>query len=168
MAIGGIDKQETVRLRKRQARQFKRSMKGVKKFCSTQGSNIVSTALDVDETHINFSKTNLATETLLTNLSFTNTPTTTFANRNLLQLPTLAKVCDRYRLSTRSAAAVASAVLVDVGLVSNEDSTLVIDKNKVHRAVSKARKNIFQNISEVSLNSIYFDGRKDKTLVNKK
>ncbi|ESN95353.1 hypothetical protein HELRODRAFT_179421 [Helobdella robusta] len=116
MAIGGIDKQETVRLRKRQARQFKRSMKGVKKFCSTQGSNIVSTALDEDETHINFSKTNLATETLLTNLSFTNTPTTTFANRNLLQLPTLAKVCDRYRLSTRSAAAVAFAVLVDVGV----------------------------------------------------
>ncbi|ESO04220.1 hypothetical protein HELRODRAFT_172570 [Helobdella robusta] len=114
MAIGGIDKQETVRLRKRQARQFERSMKGVKKFCSTQGSNIVSTALEEDETHINFSKTNLATETLLTNLSFTNTPTTSFANRNLLQLPTLAKVCDRYRLSTRSAAAVASAVLVDV------------------------------------------------------
>ncbi|ESN96663.1 hypothetical protein HELRODRAFT_163757 [Helobdella robusta] len=168
MAIGGIDEQETVRLRKRQARQFERSIKGVKKFCSTQGSNIVSTALDEDETHINFSKTNLATETLLTNLSFTITPTTSFANRNLLQLPTLAKVCDRYRLSTRSAAAVASAVLVDVGLVSNEDSTLVIYKNKVHRAVSKAKKNIFQNICEVSLNSIYFDGRKDKTLVNKK
>ncbi|ESO06494.1 hypothetical protein HELRODRAFT_160670 [Helobdella robusta] len=164
MAIGGIDKQETVRLRKRQARQFERSMKGVKKFCSTQGSNIVSTALDEDETHINFSKTNLATETLLTNLSFTITPTTSFANQNLLQLPTLAKVCDTYRLFTRSAAAVASAVLVDVGLVSDEDSTLVIDKNKVHRAVSKARKNIYQNISKVSLNSIYFDGRKDKTL----
>ncbi|ESN93205.1 hypothetical protein HELRODRAFT_181125 [Helobdella robusta] len=168
MAISGIDKQETVRLRKRQTRQFERSMKGVKKFWSTQGSNIVSTALDEDETHINFSKTNLATETLLTNLSFTNTPTTSFANRNLLQLPTLAKVCDRYRLSTRSAAAVASAVLLDVGLVSNEDSTLVTDKNKVHRAVSKARKNVFQNISEVSLNSIYFDGRNNKTLVNKK
>ncbi|ESN99729.1 hypothetical protein HELRODRAFT_176489 [Helobdella robusta] len=148
MAIGGIDKQETVRLRKRQARQFERSMKGVKKFCSTQGSNIVSTALDEDETHINFSKTNLATETLLTNLSFTNIPITSFANRNLLQLPTLAKVCDRYRLSTRSAAAVASAVLVDVGLVSNEDSTLVIEKNKVHKLYQRPEKIYFKILAK--------------------
>ena len=35
--------------------------------------------------------------------------------RNKLQLPTLARICDQYLLSDRSAAAISSAVLQDVG-----------------------------------------------------
>lgn len=85
-----------------------------------------------------------------------------------MPLPTVVKVCNRYGLSTRSAAAVAPAVLVDVGLVSTEDLTLVIDKNKIHRAVSKARAEASKDIGGIVIKSIYFDGRKDKTLINEK
>lgn len=66
-------------------------------------------------------------------------PATSIGKRNLLALPSVARVCARYGLSVRSAAAVASAVLQDVGLVNDiNHTTLVIDKNKIHRALSKS------------------------------
>jgi hypothetical protein len=45
------------------------------------------------------------------------------------ELSALARTCDRHAVSDRAAAAVASAVLEDVGLITNEDETSVIDRN---------------------------------------
>ena len=50
--------------------------------------------------------------------------------RNRKKLLTLASACDRYVVSCRAAAAIASPVLHDFGLVSKEDSFNVIDRNK--------------------------------------
>lgn len=96
------------------------------------------------------------------NTASIETPSTSNMNRNTLPLPSVAKVCDRYGLSMRSAAAVASAVLADVGLVSTEDSTLIIDKNKIHGAVAKARREASKDIGSIVIKGIYFDGRKNK------
>lgn len=81
-------------------------------------------------------------------------------------MPALARACDRHMVSDRSAAAIASAVLQDFGLVSADDCRNVIDPSKVRRERRKKRKQLqYKQISE-DLCGIYFDGRKDKTMVN--
>lgn len=87
---------------------------------------------------------------------------------NTLALPNVAKTCDRYGLSMRSAAAITSAVLMDVGIISDTDNSLVIDKNKIHRALATSRKNITLTQNKVKIQGLYFDGRKDITLQNEK
>lgn len=163
MVISGVDKKETARLMKRQLRCIEESKRAEKRVCPAPES-------DFEEYSVRESspETYQITETSPNNTPLTETPSTSNANRNTLPLPTVAKICDRYGLSARSAAAVASAVLADVGLVSTKDLTLVIDKNKIHRAVSKARTEASKDIGGVAIKSIYFDGRKDKTLINEK
>ncbi|GBN20203.1 hypothetical protein AVEN_149934-1 [Araneus ventricosus] len=49
------------------------------------------------------------------------------------RLPAIAMVCDRYNVSDRAAAAITSAVLQDFGIISEVDTSHVMDKNKVLR-----------------------------------
>lgn len=76
----------------------------------------------------------------------------------------------QHGLSDRSAAAVASSVLEDVGLISPEDTSHVIDRCKVRRERKKNRCNmqLQGNLSDVQLCGLYFDGRKDHTIVQVK
>ena len=70
--------------------------------------------------------------------------------------------------SDRAAAAIASAVLQDFGLISPGHSQNVIDKNKIRRERMRKR-NILQDMQASDgggLHSIYFDGRKDVTVTN--
>src|SRR6218665_1653138 len=84
------------------------------------------------------------------------------------RLPTLAQTCDRHGVSDRAAAAIASAVLQDFGVICNDDLSNVIDQNKVRRERLKKR-NELQDLNSVHyLHGLYFDGRKDKTLQNVK
>ena len=46
--------------------------------------------------------------------------------QNRKKWPNLARICERYQLSDRAAAAVANSVLVDVGLVTEDDKTRII------------------------------------------
>jgi hypothetical protein len=82
-------------------------------------------------------------------------------------LPTLARACDRHGVSDRSAAAIATAVLQDFGLISKADTSNVVDRNKVRRARQKKRIELQMLAGESNeLQSLYFDGRKDHTLTN--
>jgi hypothetical protein len=83
-------------------------------------------------------------------------------------LPALARACDRHGISDRSAAAIASAVLQDFGLILPEDQGNVVDRNKVRRARQRKRNNLQQNNKESQdvLHSLFFDGRKDHTITN--
>lgn len=92
----------------------------------------------------------------------------TIVKYNTVSLPKLASVCDRYGVSNRSAAAIASAVLQDVGLLSAEKNRLAIDKSKLRRARNKVRQNLQDDLHQDVLESIFFDGRKDKTLLIEK
>ena len=49
--------------------------------------------------------------------------------QNRKKWPNLARICERYQLSDRAAAAVANSVLVDVGLVTEDDKTSLIVVN---------------------------------------
>lgn len=168
MVISGIDKKATARLIKRQQRQIEELKRAENQSRSTLETGSVQANWDEDSVCVSSLATYPITGASPPNTPSTETPSTSTANRNTLPLPTVAEVCDRYGLSTRSAAAVASAVLTDVGLISTEDLTMVIDKNKIHRAVSKVRRETSKNIGGIVIKSIYFDGRKDKTLVNEK
>lgn len=163
MVISGVDKKETVKLMKRQQRQMEELIRESKKPCISQEIDSISENCGESTVRMFYPET----EASSINTSSTEMPSTSL-NRNTLALPTVAKVCDRYGLSSRSAAAIASAILADVGLISTEDLSLVIDKNKIHRAVSKARKEASKDVGGIVIKSIYFDGRKDKTLINEK
>lgn len=73
----------------------------------------------------------------------------------------LSQTCDRYGISDRAGAAIASVVL-------NETNMPIIDKNKLRRERNKARKNIIEEQKIFVIPALYSDGRKDKTLVNRK
>ncbi|CAG9834785.1 unnamed protein product [Diabrotica balteata] len=61
-------------------------------------------------------------------------------NQMRIQLKNFAKTCDRHGISDRSAAALASAVLTDIGIITSADSSNVIDKNKVRRESSSKKR----------------------------
>ena len=79
-------------------------------------------------------------------------------------LPTLPRACDRHRISDRAAAAIASAVLQDFGLISKEDSSNVVDRSKVRRARQSKRHSLQDTVEDDKLRSLYFDGRKGRTM----
>ncbi|KAK0048904.1 hypothetical protein Bpfe_021670 [Biomphalaria pfeifferi] len=84
-----------------------------------------------------------------------------------IPLPNLAKEADRYGISDRAAASLATAVLIDVGFITKQNQSFVIDKNKVHRERLNLRKGLQRDMrqSPKGITSIYFDGRRDTTLV---
>ncbi|CAH1099290.1 unnamed protein product [Psylliodes chrysocephalus] len=60
-----------------------------------------------------------------------NVPSTSKNTQIRTKLPTLGLVCDKYGTSDLSAAAIASAVLKNVGIITTEDPSKIVDKNKV-------------------------------------
>lgn len=96
---------------------------------------------------------------------FSDKPSTSnLSNRNTSNLCVLANTLDRYAVSDRVGAAIASAVLQDYGIVSSEDSQNIIDRHKVRRARQKKRQELQKSSKVFLLRGLYFDGRKDKTL----
>lgn len=93
-----------------------------------------------------------------------STKPSTSSQQMRVPLPTLARECDRYGVSDRAAAAISSAVLQDVGLVTEQDSSSVIDRSKIIREKMKKRKKVQETERPIILRGLYFDGRKDKTL----
>ncbi|GBM01095.1 hypothetical protein AVEN_136644-1 [Araneus ventricosus] len=89
-----------------------------------------------------------------------------------LGLPSTAVAGDRFGVSDQDVAAIASSVLHDVGLITSKNSDLVVDENKLRREKAKVRKDLkFQALSEAQalpLKGLYFDGRKDSTLIEER
>ena len=145
MVIGSCDVQTTAKLQRSQAKFMK--------------------------THVN--STIIKSPNIKAHNSFADTPSTSKRsedqdnlspqnNQMRQSLSCLAPACDRYMVSDRSAAAIASAILEDVGLIYSEDQTKVIDRNKIRRERGKRRENV--KSKEVEITSLYYDGRKDKTM----
>ena len=87
--------------------------------------------------------------------------------QNRKKWPNLARICERYQLSDRAAAAVANSVLVDVGLVTEDDKTRIIDRSKLRRERERCRNEIRSEEQENFglVNAVYLDGRKDATQI---
>ncbi|CAG4961034.1 unnamed protein product [Parnassius apollo] len=78
----------------------------------------------------------------------------------------LALACDRTGVSDRAAAIIASSVLKDVGIISTKDPSGVIDRSKLRRERTKVRSSLQDADRNKIIRGIYFDGRKDKSLVS--
>ena len=98
-------------------------------------------------------------------------------SQNRMPLANLAKEiikeCDRWGVSPRAGAAVASAVLIDAGVVTKDDQTKIVDRNKLKRSIASYRESLSISASidwELSddIEGIYFGGKKDPTLVFEK
>ena len=83
------------------------------------------------------------------------------------RLLNLALACERTGVSDRSAAMISSSVYSIISADSFED---VIDRNKIRRSKNDIRKevNAFAKNNAFEIQSLYFDGRKDQTLINEK
>ena len=75
-----------------------------------------------------------------------------------LDLPTVARECDRHGVSDRSAASLVSAVLQDVGIINEHDNSMDIDRSKIRRARKRVRKALQHNLP-ASVSALYFDAR---------
>jgi hypothetical protein len=83
--------------------------------------------------------------------------------------PVVARTLDRYCVSDRVGAASVSATLQDIGLITLNDKTQVVDRSKIHRARAKNRKNLQESLISFDQEflGLYNDGRKDKTMFYK-
>ena len=81
-----------------------------------------------------------------------------------LQLSSTALTCDRFGISDRATAAIASSVLKDDGIITKSDTTRVVDKSKIRRERARTRSSLKDSESNIILRGLYFDGRKDNTL----
>ncbi|GBN60865.1 hypothetical protein AVEN_199506-1 [Araneus ventricosus] len=85
-----------------------------------------------------------------------------------LGLPSAAVVGDRFGVSDRAVALQLLQVFFYVGLTTSNNSNLVVDENELRREKVKIR---FQALSEAKalpLEGLYFDGRKDFTLIEER
>lgn len=74
---------------------------------------------------------------------------------------------ERYRVSERTAAALASALLRDLEIIDDDGKNDVIDKSKVRRERDNLQKKLLKE-SRIVTNPKAFDGRKDMTLTHTK
>ena len=172
MAIGSIDRTITERKRKRMIRQLKEAARRAKEVArdadtadtnsSDTGQNI-NFSFDSEESSAE-SDVDDPNEVVSTTPSSSTVEDRVTPNRRICELPVLTRTCDRYAVSDQAAAAIASAVLEDVGLMTNEDKTSVINRNKLRRERYKKRKKRQLEQTLDMLRGLYFDGLKEKTL----
>ena len=165
MVMGSVDMAVTRSLKAKEER-FQQTMKRLTKELERQKIDRVVTQC-IDEEMIP-----VQTESC-SDPEFVCPPTPPIHGKSVrtLALPNLSRECDRWNVSNRTGAAIASATLVDFQIVTEGNKSLVIDKNKFARERIKWRKIRSKEETEDlenSTTSIYFDGKKDNTLTREK
>ena len=81
---------------------------------------------------------------------------------NTMEIPTLALASMRHHTGMRETAEIATATLIDAGVITESDTSLVIDHNKVRRAQEKLSKELQdkfdKKIQESGVSCLLFDG----------
>ena len=171
MIIGGIDQEETLKL-KRRAEIQEANLKRMKKQ-KTDGDATKGQADYAESTEYDTDSSDSVTvdEYIRDPESVMTKPKPDRQCKKMtISQPSLAKACDRTGVSDRSAAVLATSVLHDLGLVSKIDRSKVINRSKIRRERSKTRKELRQNDdnqfenTHSGIEGLFFDGRKDQTL----
>ena len=119
MFIGGIDQITSIKLKKRRDRQLVDNARKRR-----HGAEMYSVKYS-DNSHLcdsNESPDDTSSEIAFGDMQATTGSTSQLHRQNnqmRVKLPKLAKLCDRYGVSDRAGAAIATAVLEDFGIVSN-------------------------------------------------
>ena len=91
------------------------------------------------------------------------------SKQNRTKLPKTAEACDRYLVSDRAGAAIASGVLRDYGIINDADTSQVIGPRKLaderHKYRMERRDQVKNDREDIT--SLYFDGKKTATRVLK-
>ena len=91
------------------------------------------------------------------------------SSQNRVDLTNLARESIRSGVSVRATASLATALLIDLKIVTKEDSHLIVDPTKVQRARTRVMDSekceALKEIEESKLECVFFDGRRDKTKV---
>lgn len=89
--------------------------------------------------------------------------------QNLKPLTLFVTECDRYSISDRAAAALATSLLQDFDVRNKYGDAIIIDKNFIRRQRKKNRDQILNvSTSNQILKTFSFDGKKNRVLINKK
>ncbi|KAI4796454.1 hypothetical protein KUCAC02_026956 [Chaenocephalus aceratus] len=94
----------------------------------------------------------------------------TKVQKNYDDIPNIALASVRYGIGLRPTAAIATAALIDAGIITEDNTSKVIDKNKVKRAQEKLMRELGEEFEEKcremgGISCILFDGRIDLTNV---
>lgn len=87
-----------------------------------------------------------------------------------VNLPSVAFLCDRTAVSDRTAVCISRAALKDIGVIC-KDASQVLDRNQIRHARSRMKRKIkitHSKTKEESPLSVFFDGRKDSTILQVK
>lgn len=178
MIIAGVDRLETGKQQQRYIRNeaILRQTTSSAKANSPEPSTSLSTIVeinDIDSSNDDDDMSVMSDDSdfdfeMLANTPSKPTPTRIAkGNQMRVKLPSVALACDRHGLSDRAAASITSAVLQDIGVVHEGDASHVIDRSKIRRERNKKRSRLREE-RDNSISGLYFDGRKDKTLVQVK
>lgn len=166
MSIGRLDMKTTEKLKKRADRKQKETeamslKRNVSPSLNTSRLIFPDTDSDVDP-H------NSDSDTLYTKPSTSRMTQFEKPSRSS-RYPAVAIACDRTGVSDRAGAIIASAVLEDLGMVTETDTSNVVDRHKIRRERKKIRTEYQQKNETLlePLKGLYFDGRKDQTLTQK-
>lgn len=134
MAIGAIDKATTQKLTKRLLRKEKRSQGKAGPSHSEASMSRAGTLAPFSESDAT-STTDGCDDNSEIEYRIDKTPSST----NSLRLPSVALAWDISRVSDRTAASIVSATLKDIGIISPEDASKIVDRSKIRQARIKKR-----------------------------
>lgn len=100
-----------------------------------------------------------------------DSPSTSRARTDLrgVDFRNLAEACDRTGVSDRCASFLVNAVLQDLGVVSRNDPSKLLNRSKLRRERKRRRTELKkESPGNLKITGIYFDGRKDRTLLTEK
>lgn len=164
MVIGCLDKETTNKLSNKSERALKRQRYYESITCDESNA---AYNISIDEIDPNSSDDDDKCEDSENN---EESESETESSRNMTKFPTVARECDRYGISDTAGAAIATAVLVDYGIIKKDDRIAIIDRAKLRRQRQQLRTSLMQKAnvslseSAVGPKAIFFDGRKDKTM----
>jgi hypothetical protein len=179
MVIGNIDIATTSALRRKEERKSK-ELQRIVKFTQEQTKNTsISETVTGDNDSAEERQCSLPEEANQpgpSNIQEINLPGPSKlkeekSTQMRIKLASVASIADRIGISDRAAAAIASAALQDLGVITEDDKTNVIDRMKIRRARSKNRRDLINDsrYNQITENrGLFFDGRKDKTIVQEK
>lgn len=155
-AIGSVDRVRTKKLKRKLERQAKDSSRSKKLRTESsythENSTVSSDSSSDDQPN--------SEETCKQDSSAKPSS----SNQMRLQLSNTAAACVRFGISHAAGAAVATSVLQDLGIISDQVKSLVIDPSKIKREKEKIAKKIKSSErTDTFLRGLYFDGRHDNT-----
>lgn len=129
MVIGGVDPKVTEILRKRETRKLSVAQQNAN-LNSVLLEAIPSSTHEFSESDKSDTNTNNSSDEFKPNKHETNTKSD---KQMHISLSNTILISDRYGMSCRETAAIISAVLKNVGMITDENPSFVIDKSKIQK-----------------------------------